>query len=272
MKELRREHVLESITCKITMVNQTYEIINEHILDLQIHWTLDNVLVNGSIIINDVLAMLDQDYFNGNATITLEYKDVFKSNYKETFYVYNIDQVREKGTDSHIKLYFNDETSRNLMKLYRSRGYTTTSINDILNEYFSLASTKKQNFSIPTILQNFAIPSNKSFLDTINYFKTKFNNAIFSRRTEIRALPYANIFGSGVDRSSYIKYRLYQENDIYYDTIYDESITEFDKYTADLISPVVRKYEVNSKNQGVYHTNSDFYSVYNELQIGRAHV
>jgi len=256
-ESLIKAHSPESFSIKIEQFN----INPTHVLDFEMSYSLESVIPKGYITIADAINMEAQMFQNGDKTLVLKMKDALKQEYKMTCKIIGGEQVRSGGKNVILKLELEEQQSLDLSNLFWGKGYKITTIQSLLKEYLNkIKGDKSLDLTAPNILENFAVPVNKPFLQTIEYFRNKYKLYIFRTKKKFVAKDMNFILsGSLLDRSEEIKYALRPPNHFYYNTIKDINALKTNRtkvntalpdsrtFVSDLKKKEIKKYDYSFK-------------------------
>jgi len=234
---LKIEHSANSIEVKI----EEFTIRSYHILDFEMTYSIESVVPFGYILIADAINMSAQSFQDGDKKLTITVKDVNKKTYKAEFKIINGYQVRLDSKNPAIKLELMEEQSLKLSNLFWGKGYKQSTIQNVLTEIITkIKGDKTLDFTAPTPLQNFAIPANKPFTQTIEYFRQKYKLYIFRTKKKFICKDMNTILGSGIGpyKLGNGGYVIQPGNDFYYNGIKDISIQNTNRRKINNALPV----------------------------------
>lgn len=261
-KYLRREHAAKSVEIHI----EQFTIQHYHVLDMQIHYSIDSVLPHGYIVIADAINMDAQDFQDGNKTLTLSITDANDKKWNSTWKIVYGVQIRESGKDAALRLDLMEEQSLQLVNMFWGKGYTQTTVGALLNEYFNeIKGDKGLDITAPTPLQNFAVPVNKPFVQTIEYFREKYKYYIFRTKKKFICKPMEQIIGQGLEQRLELDYGIRTGNYFYYHGIKDLVIEKVNRKKVSDTLPESRTYIYNLKDKKIDWFDYGFNEAYGEI-------
>ena len=239
---LRREHAAKNISIKI----EAFTISTDHILDFEMNYSIESIIPFGYIEIADAINMEAQEFQDGNKTLTLSVTDANNHSWDGTFKIINGYQVREGGKNAALHLELLEEESLKLSNLFWGKGYKQTTVQNVLTEIITkIKGSKSLDFTAPVPLQNFAIPANKPFTQTIEYFRQKYKYFIYRTKKKYICKDINTILGSGTGPYSFAisnPYGIRTGNYFYYNNIKDMQIQNTNRKKINLTLPTSKTY------------------------------
>lgn len=253
-----RAHSPKSFSIKIEqfVINPT------HVMDFEFTYSLESVIPSGYIFIADAINMETQMFQNGDKTLTLNITDALDQKYELKCRITGGHQVRAGGKNVMIKLDLIEKESLDLSNLFWGKGYKISTIQSIVNEHLTkIKGEKSLDITAPNIVENFVIPVNKPFTQTIEYFRNKYKLYIFRTKKKYVTKDMNFILsGSLLDRSSEIKYALRSPSHFYYNQIKDMNALKTNRtkvntalpdsrtFISDLMKKEIEKFDYSFKD------------------------
>ena len=140
--KLTDAHLLDEFIVKIG----SYRIVNQDVRDMNINWQINEIYTVGEIQFVDSVHMIEHKPVRVNDEIEISMTDAIKENYKQTFIITDISELRVEKNEVVAVLKFIDKNSFEYMRSFRSKGFSHAKSNDIAK--FLLDEYKKDDKSV----------------------------------------------------------------------------------------------------------------------------
>jgi hypothetical protein len=252
---------------------RNFALLAENVLDVQLTWTVSDIMVEGYAIFNDttriseVLPPLPSMYFKIVA------KDRFDATFEQRFIITRIDKSYDNGQIASVRFELVDEYYFYFTNLYISKGYKNKTITEIIYDI-----TRH-----PVLSQRFDVMKNAGKLKPINVFKSKevysefvipqnrsFANFIYNRelidgfcyvhsRNNITLVNYdmigkaTNLSEQGLKLTSSHINKHFSPFEIR-----GFNVVTMDRLTSNTVFPTTRLYSFDFQNKGVFFNENVF--------------
>lgn len=178
------------------------EINVDEIQDVEIYWDMDNLYTFGTIAFRDELNFIENAPILVNDEIELYFKDGLKKVYKQTFIIQKVIKAGTYKGVNHATLEIIDKNAIEFMKVYDSKGFINTSVQDVIVEYYKKynkeENRKMYNESTPTGWGNdgnssLIVPGDRSLFSSLNMFIKETDILLFNRRDDIMLTDYKKL-------------------------------------------------------------------------------
>lgn len=175
------------------------EINVDEIQEVEIYWDMDNIYTYGYITFRDELNFIENAPILVNDEIELHFKDGLKKVYKQTFIIQRIVKAGTHKGVNHATFEIIDKNAIEFMKVYDSKGYMNTSVQDVIVDYYKKynkeENRKMLNDSTPTNWGNdgnasIIVPGDRSLFSSLNMLVKESDILLFNRRDEIMMTDY----------------------------------------------------------------------------------
>lgn len=191
---------LELVESKIIVKGK--EINVDEIQDVEIYWDIDNLYTFGTVTFRDELNFIENAPILVNDEIELYFKDGLKKVYKQTFIIQKVVKAGTHKGVNHASLEIIDKNAIEFMKVYDSKGFVNTSVQDVIVDYYKKynkeENRKMYNESTPTGWGNdgnasLIVPGDRSLFSSLNMFIKETDILLFNRRDDIMMTDYKKI-------------------------------------------------------------------------------
>lgn len=201
--KLTDAHILDEFKVKL----DSYEIQNQDVRNLEIHWQVNEIYTVGEIHFVDTVHMIEHKPVKTNEKIEISWTDGLKENYKQEFIITDVKEKRVEKEEVIGIIRFIDQNSFEFMRSFRSKGFSHAKTVDIskflINEY------KKDDKSVKSEVsgehkwgneekkgtESHVLPGDRTVMNNLYRLMAEGEFLIFQNRKEIKVSEWKKLTG-----------------------------------------------------------------------------